>query len=202
MEVCEQIKFQITTEEGQVRLISYDPKILQFRIQYLSNNHHEPYPIPENIAKSTRPFEIMRQFLQIHNYDPSTIKIIKPIRSSKYYEVVDPLTFKLFQSNYYPYTEYVDESLMKEVEQVIILSRFLRFEQLTDAISAAVAVNFYINIDDQKELQQYKKREGLDDIESEQICQIIEVYESQFKAIEVKAKQELLKITQNQIVHQ
>ncbi len=96
MQEYDQIKFEITTEEGQTKLISFDKNILKFKIEYLNNNHNQPYPIPENIAKTTRPFEIMRQFLEIHNYDPSTIKLIKPIRSSKYYEVVDPLTYKIF----------------------------------------------------------------------------------------------------------
>ena len=34
--------------------------------------------------------------------------------------------------------------MSEEVTEVITLSRFLRFHQLTDAISAAVAVNYFI----------------------------------------------------------
>ncbi len=66
MQELQQIVFEITTEKDQPKSISFDPKILDFHIDYLSNNHNEPYPIPSNIASSLRPFEVMRVFLEAH----------------------------------------------------------------------------------------------------------------------------------------
>ena len=43
---------------------------------------------------------------------------------------------------------------------MIILSRFLRFHQLTDAISAAVAVNYFIG-EDEKSLEEFIKENNL-----------------------------------------
>jgi hypothetical protein len=42
----------------------------------------------------------MREFVLAHEYDPATVKVNKPIRSGKYEEVVDPITFKIFHSNF------------------------------------------------------------------------------------------------------
>jgi len=49
------------------------------------------------------------------------------------------------------------------------LSRFLRFHQLTDAISAAVAVNYFIG-DDEKSLEEFIKSNGLEDMSTDEIC--------------------------------
>lgn len=95
------IVFEITEEKGKTTAISFDRRILNFNIEYLSNNHQEPYPIPNNIACSTRPFEIMREFITAHDYNPASVKVVKPIRSANYSDVVDPLTLKLFGSTNY-----------------------------------------------------------------------------------------------------
>ncbi len=49
---------------------------------------------------------------------------------------------------------------------MIALSRFIGFHQLTDAIGAAVAVNYYIAEDD-KSLEEFIKANGLEDMSSE-----------------------------------
>jgi Glu-tRNA(Gln) amidotransferase subunit E-like FAD-binding protein len=59
---------------------------------------------------------------------------------------------------------------------------------LSDAVSAAVATNFYIG-EDEKSLDEFIKKNGLEDITSEEICEIIKLYEDQFKMIEHKAKE-------------
>jgi len=97
------------------------------------------------------------------------VKVNKPIRSSKYEEVVDPITFKIFHSMFWFKAEYCDENLSEEVAEVVALSRFLRFHQLTDAISAAVAVNYFIG-DDEKSLEEFIKSNGLEDMSTDEIC--------------------------------
>jgi hypothetical protein len=50
-----------------------------------------------------------------------------------------------------------------------------------------VATNFFIG-EDEKSLDDYIKKNGLEDMTSEEICEIIKLYEDQFKMIEHKAK--------------
>jgi hypothetical protein len=73
---------------------------------------------------------------------------------------------------------------------VINLAEFIRFHQLSDAVCAAVATNFFIGEDEQ----------SLDDIGSEEVCEIIKLYEDQFNLIEHKAKEELLKVAEEEPV--
>lgn len=42
----------------------------------------------------------MKEFVDAHAYSTETIKITKPLNSSNYAEVVDPITFKLFMSKF------------------------------------------------------------------------------------------------------
>lgn len=93
------IKFEITNESGEVVCTEFDGRILNFNIEFLSNNHHEPYPIPSNIIRSLKPFEAMREFVVAHNYQPAGFKVVKPIKSSNYAENVDAITFKIFSSS-------------------------------------------------------------------------------------------------------
>jgi hypothetical protein len=46
MEGTNQIIFEITTDKGETQQMVFDSRILNFGIGYLSNNHHEPYPVP------------------------------------------------------------------------------------------------------------------------------------------------------------
>jgi Glu-tRNA(Gln) amidotransferase subunit E-like FAD-binding protein len=85
--------------------------------------------------------------------------------------------------------------LSEEIADVITLSRFLRFHQLTDAISAAVAVNYFIG-DDEKALEEFIKTNGLEEMSTDEICEIIKLYEDQFRLIEIKAKEEMMKINE------
>ena len=85
-------------DNDEVKHIIFDRKILNFNIEYLSNDHNEPYVIPKSIVKSTKPFETMREFIMAHNYSLDSFKVTKPIKSSNYAEIADPITFKLFSS--------------------------------------------------------------------------------------------------------
>jgi hypothetical protein len=58
---------------------------------------------------------------------------------------------------------------------VIKLAEFIRFHELSDAVSAAVATNFFIG-EDEKSLDEFIKKNGLEDIGSEEICEIIKLY--------------------------
>lgn len=82
---------------------------------------------------------------------------------------------------------------------MINLAEFIRFHQLSDAVCAAVATNFFIS-EDEKSLDEFIKRNGLDDIGSEEVCEIIKLYEDQFRLIEHKAKEELLKVVEEEPV--
>lgn len=72
------------------------------------------------------------------------------------------------------------------------MAEFIRFHELSDAVSAAVATNFFIGVDE-KSLDDFIKKNALESISSEEICEIIKTYEDQFKMIEHRAKEELLK---------
>lgn len=65
---------------------------------------------------------------------------------------------------------------------MVTLTRFLRFHQLTDAISAAIAVNYFIG-DDEKSLEEFTRENNLDDMSCEEICEIMKLYEDQFRLI-------------------
>ena len=78
-------------------------------------------------------------------------------------------------------------------------ARFLRFHQLTDALSTAVAVNYYVG-DDEKSLEEFIKNNGLNDMSSEEICEIIKLYEDHFRLLEYKAKEEMMKRAENEFV--
>jgi hypothetical protein len=82
---------------------------------------------------------------------------------------------------------------------VINLAEFIRFHELSDAVCAAVATNFFIG-EDEKALDDFIKKHGLEDIGSEEISEIIRLYEDQFKLIEHKAKEELLKVVEEEPV--
>jgi hypothetical protein len=58
---------------------------------------------------------------------------------------------------------------------VIKLAEFIRFHELSDAVSAAVATNFFIG-EDEKSLDEFIKKNGLEDIGSEEISEIIKLY--------------------------
>jgi hypothetical protein len=47
---------------------------------------------------------------------------------------------------------------------------------------------------DEKALEEFTKKNGLENLTCDQICEIIKLYEEPFKLIEFKAKEELLKI--------
>lgn len=64
----ETIIFEITLDNDEVRNMIFDRKILNFNIEYISNDHNEPYSIPKSIVKSVKPFEIMQEFVTAHNY--------------------------------------------------------------------------------------------------------------------------------------
>lgn len=44
----------------------------------------------------------MQQFVIAHNYSPAGVKVVKPVKSANYAEVVDPVTCKLFASTILP----------------------------------------------------------------------------------------------------
>ena len=73
------------------------------------------------------------------------------------------------------------------------MAQFIRFHQLSDSVSAAVATNYFIN-EDQKSLDEFIRKNDLDSITSEEMCEILKLYEDQFRLIQYKAKQELVKI--------
>ena len=52
----ETIIFEMTMENDEVKNVVFDRKILNFNIEYLSNDHSEPYSIPKSIVKSAKPF--------------------------------------------------------------------------------------------------------------------------------------------------
>lgn len=86
-----------------------------------------------------------------------------------------------------------------EATEVIKLAHFIRFHQLSDAVSVAVASNFYVG-PDEKALEEFTKKNGLENLTCDQICEIIKLYEEPFKLIEFKAKEELLKIGEHEYI--
>ena len=48
----------------------FDPRILHFKIDFLENNHNEPYPIPAHVTTSVVPFAVMQKFVEAHGYTP------------------------------------------------------------------------------------------------------------------------------------
>ena len=94
------------------------------------------------------------------------------------------------------YQEYTNLEYAEEAEEIINLANFLRFDMLEEAVSAALAVNYYVG-NTEKEVDAFIKNNRLDQLTPSQIEEIINEHKDIYEQIEEKHKEKLMNESQN-----
>ncbi|KRX09653.1 hypothetical protein PPERSA_02525 [Pseudocohnilembus persalinus] len=129
--------------------------------------------IPVDVDKKS--LEVFKNFLEVHDYDPSKIVITKPLKSDKLEDHLDKQSYEIFKNYFGPENS-------DKIKPLVELAYYLNCEKFKAACLITLGCPFYIG-NTEKDKQQFKQKWGIQDLTPEEERQIIDENKPVFEQI-------------------